>query len=319
MHRRLRAALAAAALLALAGAGCGDGDGEQSGVTLGVEAEAGVGGTLAYALSEEPRELDPLFASSRADRLVTRQIHEPLVTELTGPFGDVRRLRGLAHSWRASADGEIWSFELRRRVRFQDGSPFDASAVLANVDRWQALPGGSAPVPGLLAADAPRPDLVRFILAQPLDDLPRVLASPRLGIVSPRALRDASVGTSLRNPERSGTGPFEFRESGRDEIVLARNDTWWGTRLELGPALDQLSFVVVPAQSDRLALLRRGEAQVADSLARSAISELRADPLLTFVSDAGWVLAFERSVRGVESANAIQPLSNVWLTTLGPG
>jgi len=313
---RLRGALAAAALVALIAAGCGDDEGA---TVRGSGLQPGTGDTLVYALAGRARELDPLLATTRSELVVTRQVHEPLVESLSGPFGEVRGQRGLARSWRASGDREIWRFELRRRVRFQDGTPFNAAAVLVNVERWRSLAAGRGLLGELVAADAPRPDLVRFILSRPVGDLPRRLASPRLGIVSPAALRPHSGRRAkLARIDRSGTGPFELREREAGTIVLARNVAWWGTPAELGPALDQVEFRVTPADPERLALLRDGTVQVADSLPRVAAREIRRDPLLTSArGNGGDVLGLERSVRGIGSASAIEPLSEVWLTTIG--
>jgi ABC-type transport system substrate-binding protein len=311
----LAGSAAATALLATA-AGCGSGGGETAGLGSGVSGS----GTLVYALPGGVREVDPLLAGSRSELLVTRQVHEPLVDNLTAPFGDVRRARGLAIAWRSAAGGEIWSFRLREGIRFQDGTPLNASAVLANAERWRTLAPGRQLLPELVAADAPRPDLVRFILSAPAPDLPERLSSPRLGIVSPRALRPHSgFAAQLARTDRSGTGPFELRERSADgPIVLARNTGWWGTRLELGPALDELEFEVVPGRSERVATLIQAGAQVADSLQASDIPELRADPLLTYVrARDGTVLGLERSVRGIDSATAVDSLSGVWLTVVG--
>ena len=118
--------------------------------------------------------------------------------------------------------------------------------------------------------------------------------------------------------DRSGTGPFELRERARGTIVVARNVGWWGSRIGLGPALDQVEFRVAPSARERLALLRGGTAQVADSLRPAARSAIRRDPLLTYVAGDGTrILGLERSVRGIESASAIEPLSQVWLTRVG--
>ena len=318
MPARLLGALAVAAVAALA-AGCGSDD-DQSASAPGGQALGG--GTLAYALAGPVGELDPLLAESRSDQIVTRQITEPLVASLTAPFGSVRRSRGLAIAWHSTPDREIWSFRLRSGIRFEDGTPFNAAAVLANAQRWRTLEPGRALLPELLAVDAPRPDLVRFILSQPVRDLPARLASPRLGIVSPRALRPHD-GTAARlaQPNRSGTGPFELREpAAGGQLLLAANTEWWGTRLDLGPALDQIRFEIAPRAGDRLALLESGQVEVADELDPNAIRRLRADPLLTYVTGADRaVLGLRRSVRGIDSATAIVPLSNVWLTVVGVG
>ena len=246
MRPTLVASALACAVLALAG--CGGGDGGEASAMGGRPLE---GGTLDYALAADPSQLDPLLATDRASQVVTRQIHEPLVEVLTGPFGDLRDVSGLAKSSDSSRDATIWRFRLRPKIRFGDGTPFNASAVLANADRWLASPEGRVLLPDLAAVDAPRPNLVRFILNRPDETFPERLAQARLGIVSPRGLREASPITGVRVADGgTGTGAFEFREQEPGATtVLARNASWWGTRLRLGPALDQIVFGVAPAWS----------------------------------------------------------------------
>ncbi len=315
MGPRAAGALAAATLV-LASAGCGDGGSIER--VAGAPGAAPVGGALTYALGRRPNRLDPLRSSTRAEQIATRQIHEPLVERLRDPFDRRRAARGLARSWGSSRDRVIWRFELRDRVRFQDGTPFDSRAVVANAERWRTLPVGRKLLPELVAADAPRPGLVRFVLSRGVRHFPRRLASPRLGIVSPQALRPRTGrGSSVARDARTGTGPFELRERSAGRILLARNVEWWGARLRLGPALDQVELRAAHRPSDRVALLKAGTAQLADSLPPAAIPRLRNDPLLTYVGGPGSeVLGMERSVRGVRSATAIEPLSEVWLTTI---
>lgn len=313
------AALASAALVLGA---CGDGDENGGG---GGDERPAQGGTLTFALASEPDELDPLYADDRSSQVVARQIHEPLTDSLSGPYGDVRELPGLAPVTGASGDESVWRFRLRPRVRFQDGEPFNASAVLVNAERWIATPEGRRLLPGLVAVDAPRPDLVRFLLDRPDPAFPERLDEPRLGLVSPRALRARADGTARLDRRAalagSGTGAFELREVQSDAaVVLARNVAWWGARFDLGPALDQLVFPVVEQGPRRVATLIGGEADVADGLTRAEAREVRADPLLTVAGHGrGPLIGLERSVRGVGPGGEVPALSDAWLTTIGAG
>jgi peptide/nickel transport system substrate-binding protein len=317
MRRPALASALVVACVAIALGGCGgDGDDEAApGSARPLE-----GGTLDLALAGEPERLDPLLATDRPSQVVTRQIHEPLVESLSGPFGDLRELPGLAKSWGSSGDATIWRFRLRGRIRFGDGTPFNASAVLANTDRWLSTPVARVLLPGLAAVDAPQPDIVRFILSRPDPDFPALLAQARLGMVSPRALRAASPveGVHVTDGD-TGTGAFEFREQG-DATVLARNTAWWGTRIRLGPALDQLVFAVEADPADRVALLSDGGVEVADELPASAAKTVRADPLLAVEGGgSGPLFGIERSVRGIDDERGVPLLSGAWLTTVGAG
>jgi peptide/nickel transport system substrate-binding protein len=307
----------AAALVLLALAGCGDGGG--SGTHHGSRLPpAGGGGTLGYALPSLPATLDPLAAQGRAGQTATRQIYEPLIERLTGPYGQSAPQPGLALSARPSGDRTTWTVTLRSGVRFQDGTPFNAVAVLANSQRWQSDPQGRALLPHLFAVDAPRPDEVRFLLDRPVPDLPSRLSSPRLGIVSPRALEPQS-GQGARfvaDAAGSGTGAFQPGPGGPARLELSRFAGWWGSPMGLGPALDGVTFLVAPLPGQRLRLLTDGAVQVADPLSPSGQRAAEADPLLNIVGGPGRAIGMEGSVRGIASARLVPVLTGVWLTRL---
>jgi ABC-type transport system substrate-binding protein len=313
---RLRAAtLAVLVLGALAGCGGGDGKGSRSGPQL---PPAGGGGTLVYAVPSLPKTLDPLAAKDRATQTVTRQVYEPLIAQLHGPYGQTVTQPGLVVAVGPSANRTIWSFELRSGVRFQDGSPFNAATVLANSRRWQSDPRGRALLPHLFAVDAPTPNEVRFILDGPVRDLPQRLASPRLGIVSPRALEPQSGKSARFLPDvrNSGTGAFQPSSSGPARLELSRFAGWWGSPMGLGPALDGVTFVVAPFPGQRYRMLAEGAAQVADPLDAAGMRAADVDPLLNTVGGPQGGIGAEGSVRGISSAQAIPALTAVWLTRL---
>ena len=239
-----------------------------------------------------PSTLDPLAARSRAALTITRQLYEPLIERLTGPYGQATPQAGLALAARPSRDRTTWTVTLRSGVRFQDGTPFNAAAVLANSRRWQTNPAGRSLLPHLFAVDAPRPDEVRFLLDQPLPDLVRRLSSPRLAIVSPRAL-DPQTGQNARFPADaagSGTGAFQPGPAGPGRMTLSRFAGWWGSEMGLAPSLDGVTFVVAHQPAQRLRLLRDGVVQVADPLGPSELRAANADPLLdrSAAPPAGW-------------------------------
>jgi ABC-type transport system substrate-binding protein len=316
--RPLRALTFALTLAAAALApGCGGDEPDRGGDAL---PDPGDAGALVYAVERLPGTLDPLEAESRAAQLVTRQIHEPLVASLSGPYGDEQPRPGLALTVTPSAGGTVWRAVLRPGVRFQDGSAFNAAAVQANARRWTSG-AGEALLPALFAVDTPRPDEVRFLFESPVRDVRRRLASPRLGIVSPRGLdvTGRAGGRFLRSATRTGTGPFEFEVRTGRRLELSRDPGWWGTTAGLGPALDRVTFRASPSEAGRVELLTSGEAKVAEPFAPAALASLAAQPLLRVLpSGGGTGVGFEASVRGLEPLSGGVPLlSRVWLTTIG--
>lgn len=312
--RRALSAGLAAGLLALAG--CGD---DSSPATVGASAEADPGGVLELAVATRVSELDPLLARTRGEQLAARQLYEPLVDRLRGPFEQVRVRDGLLVSIRPSPAGDQFTARLRSGVRFSNGQLLDADAVLANVERWQASPVGRELLGPLRAAFSPRPGVLRFALDEADPGFPERLSDPRLGIASPGAVSRAVVSGGGLESSASGTGPFELRDPGEepDIVLLVRRPGWWGSDLGLGPGVDQIRIQPISDAADRVEALLAGEVRVADSLSRRGARRAERAPLTTVVSGGGARLGEDLSVRGLDSADPGQSLADVWLADLG--
>lgn len=317
MRAGLRGVLVAALALAVL-AGCG-GDGARR-FSGDRPTDAGGGGELAYAIAADPGDLDPLHAETVSAQIVARQVFEPLLASLDGPYGEALDRAGLALAFEPSGDFRVWSFQLRSGVQFQDGSPFNGAAVVANVERWLSDPIGQQLLPGLVAADAPRPNLVRLILALPDRRLPQRLADSRLGLASPPVLPDeGEPGAPLQRTARAGSGPFQLFGEGVATVELGRYQGWWGSTFGLGPALDSISFRIVADDRERARLLEDASVRVAAELPRQLAVPLISDPLLSVVGvGSGSAVGFERSVRGITTARPAS-LSGVWIAVLTEG
>src|SRR5215207_3272068 len=88
--------------------------------------------TLTIVLPEEPDIIDPCHASrSNIGRVVKQNVAETL-TEIDPADGSVRPR--LATSWE-QVDDKTWRFKLKEGVKFHDGTPFDAQAVVTSINR----------------------------------------------------------------------------------------------------------------------------------------------------------------------------------------
>ncbi len=308
---RLWPGLAVGLMVALL-TGCG---GDDSATAPAAGPEVPDPAPLARLAFEEPvSEIDPLFVRTRSERLLSRQIFEPLSAVARAPLGLPGRRRGPARATEASAGGALWVFELRPRLRFEDGSPLDADAVIANVERWIASGVAAEELPELIAADSPRPGQVRFQLNRPVEDLPARLDSPPFGLISAPAL----LARGLRPVRRgdAGAGPFELREREATRLLLVRNAEWWGRRLGLGPGVERLEFLVVPSDLGRVDQLSVGVVDVGDQLGPVASVLVEEDPLLNLIGGDAVRVGLSGAVRGLESTSASQSLASLWLTQL---
>ena len=87
---------------------------------------------LVVAIAQDAEGLDVADEMDTESLRIGAQIFEGLVTLEPGTSNI---MPALAERWETSADGRRWTFYLRRGVRFHDGTPFNADAVLFNVDR----------------------------------------------------------------------------------------------------------------------------------------------------------------------------------------
>ena len=220
--------------------------------------------TLVYARAGDAVTLDPAFLQDENSARVSVNIFEGLVQFNPGTT-DVSPC--LAENWRVSPDGREWTFYLRKKVRFHDGTPFNAEAVRFSVER-QMPPRGTpdmayatftfAPVDRIVTSD---PYTVKFILKYPYAPFLHNLAMPAAApIVSPAAVQAAGPDF-FKKPV--GTGPFVFENWGKGgKIVLKANESYWGG----SPQPDRLVFKVIKQSRLRALALKLGLVDVIEGI-----------------------------------------------------
>jgi peptide/nickel transport system substrate-binding protein len=225
---------------------------------------------IVYGLTFLPSGFDPHINASSELGIPLRQVYDTLVYRdpQTGEF-----VPGLAVSWTISDDGLIYSFSLRQGVKFHDGTPFNAQAVAANLDRIVSPATASqkavfmlGPYMGYEIVDE---YTIRLILSEPYSPLLDSLSQVYLGIASPTALGEYS--NNRYQFHQVGTGPFIFVEyvSG-DRIVLRRNhDYVWGPpfyQQASENSVEEIEFRFFTDPPTRALALESGEAHVMGEL-----------------------------------------------------
>jgi ABC-type transport system substrate-binding protein len=239
------------------------------------------GGTVTIGLRQEPASLDPLSLSD-SELGIAEAIYDPLIVRAS-PGGGLAS--GLADRWTSSADLRTWTLHLRRGVRFHDGTPFDAAAVVANVQRHVASGSRSlSRVDALLIGDLRALDgsTVAISLKSPWVDFPEVLAGPIGLMASPAALQREGYGYGRRPV---GTGPFVFSEwTAGDHLTVTRNRSYWRAGL---PHLDRVTWRTVPGDDARYAGLVAGRLDVLPEATVDQAERAGGDHRLTVWSRAG--------------------------------
>ncbi len=180
----------------------------------------------------------------------------------------------LALTW-ATSDNHRWTFTLRRGVRFHDGAPFDADAVVANIEnlrKERAFPG---------RAERLGNHVVAIDLEQPSAALLATLSQPFFAMQSPRAL---ASGASLP----VGTGPFRVEAAVPGSVRLVANPHHWGG----APASARVAFKRFASEAALVTALRDGQADLSAAIGQDYIAALQADESVQLDSQTGLNIAF---------------------------
>jgi peptide/nickel transport system substrate-binding protein len=131
---------------------------------------------------------------------------------------------------KVSEDGLVYTIPLRKGVKFHDGTPFDAKAMVFSLERFIGNGGNPAgllsdPVKSIRATG----DLALTItLKKPFAAFPNLLAFSGLVAVSPKTYKKG-VGQFLPN-QFVGTGPYKLVKVGGDSIRLEVFEDYWDTK-----------------------------------------------------------------------------------------
>ena len=205
-----------------------------------------------------PRDLSPGEKDGYYSSLIL-QVWEPLVN--LGEDG--APAPALATDWQMSDDGKEWTISLREQVTFHDGEPFNADAVIANIDRVVQHSPKKSPFytldaaktyPGLERVEKVADHTVKLVFNVPSPSAIQRLTNFGSPMVSPKCLdENGDFGTVVQ-----GTGPFRIVEHQADQYtVLEANENYWGDKAKV----HSVKVHSMPNADTRAAALRSGEIQ----------------------------------------------------------
>ncbi len=246
---------------------------------------AHAGGTLKVAMSASDVPLPNGQTDQGAEgmRFMGYSLFEALVSyDLSSRDKPVTLIPGLATDWKVDANDKTkWTFNLRKGVKFHDGSTFTAAAVVWNLDKilnkkseqydTKQSGQGRGRVPTITSYKAIDDNTVEIITSKPDALFPYQIAW--IVMSSPSQWEKSGKDWGKFLPSASGTGPFKLESyTPRERAVLVPNKNYWNKNRI--PKLDKMVLLPVPDSSARVAALRSGQVDWIEAPPSDAIASL---------------------------------------------
>jgi peptide/nickel transport system substrate-binding protein len=197
--------------------------------------------------------------------MILYALHDALVKPMPGNA----MAPSLAESWSLSKDGLVQEFVLRQGVKFHNGEPVTADDVKFSFERYRGA-ANKVMKDKVAAVEVVDPGRVRFRFKEPWPDFMTYYGSLTTGAgwIVPRKYLE-KVGDDGFKKAPVGAGPYRFVSFNPGvELVLEANESYW----RKSPSVKRLVLKSIPDEATRLAMLKRGEADIV-YLLQSALAE----------------------------------------------
>jgi peptide/nickel transport system substrate-binding protein len=187
----------------------------------------------------------------------------------------------LAESYSNSPDFKVFEFKLRKGVKFHNGDILTAEDVVFSFSRYR----------GRLSKDFQEilekietvdPYLVRFRFKRSFPDFLEyfLIGGTTAGWIAPKKYIE-KVGEAGFKQRPIGAGPYKFVEfvPGVKLVVEAFEDYWRKV-----PNIKRIEFRLIPDATTRLAMVKRGEVDIATLITDVLLEEVKKDPKLRLLT-----------------------------------
>jgi peptide/nickel transport system substrate-binding protein len=237
------------------------------------EGEPQAGGSLVYGLEADTATpwTPAKSVCAISCHMVMRSVYDPLTLYAE----DESVQPNLLESFEANEDSTEWTLVPREGVTFHDGTPFDAAAIVANLEAHKAsfLTAKALLQVESIALNEDGSAAV-VTMSEPWGRFPAFL-SGQIGYMASPEWLEAAAGDTALEARPVGTGPFVFQsyEPG-GSFVATKNADYW--RADEGlPYLDRIEYRVLPDAQARKNALINGDIDIMHSSSGDIINELR--------------------------------------------
>jgi len=240
---------------------------------------------LRWAAQNDVLSLDPHSQNHATSNAILQHAYEGL-TRYGKPVGGEYKIEpALATSWKQTSETQ-WRFNLRKGVKFHDGSPFTADDVVFSFKRIQQ-PQGTMQIYVTGVKEVVKVDdyTVDFILNGPVPILLRNIRDFRIMSKSwSEKNRSQNVQDYAKKEETyasrnvNGTGPYIIKGWEPDkQIAMTQNKEWWG---KLDGNVSDVVYTPIKSDATRVSALLSGDVDMVTDVPVQDVQRLRREPKL---------------------------------------
>ena len=218
------------------------------------------GGTIRVGQIVPAGAIDPVKIADGGGITVLSQCAENLV--LSG--SDLTAQPVLAESWSPNKDGTVWTFKLRKNVKFHNGKTMTADDVVATFDRLADPDNGSNALSvfsGMLSKGGTRKvdeHTVEFHLEAANGNFPYMVSTDNYNAVIVPAEYPDNYETSM-----VGTGPYKLEKyTPKVGASFVRNDDYWGPK----PIADRIELSFFDDYQPQILALQGGQIDIIEQI-----------------------------------------------------
>ena len=196
--------------------------------------------TLVVDKSFDLKTSDPQRQFEPTGGIVDHALYDTLLTfigaDVSHPMPDI------AVSFKASTDAKTYTFQLRKNIKFSDGTPLTSKDVVFSFRRLVNLKGNPSFLLAGITTSAKGPYTVVLKSKTPNPAIPVLVANTSLGIVNSKVVKahggsDAAdadktdKAESYLNAHSAGSGPYVLKSfSTTSQVVMTANPAYWGPK-----------------------------------------------------------------------------------------
>jgi peptide/nickel transport system substrate-binding protein len=237
--------------------------------------------TFKFANQGDALSMDPHSLNESFQLAFTGNIYEPLI----GRGKKLELVPALATDWKQTSP-TTWRFNLRKNVRFHDGTPFTADDVIFSYGRAQDAGSDVKTYVGSIKEIRKVDDhTVDMITSEPFPILPDVVTNwyimSKKWSEENRATQPVDKRKGVENTasfKANGTGPYRLRSREPSiRTTLQRNPSYWG---KIEGNVQEVVFTPIGNPSTRVAALLSGEIDMMEPVPVQDIARVSANPNL---------------------------------------